>query len=673
MKPITLLPLALVFICLVSLASENCPANENSRYLDAVREFENNTATYYVAIDGNDANPGKLKQPFKTLEKAIDVVKPGDTIYVRGGKYACAKTIVFDKSGQEGKPIRVWAYETEKPVLDFSKAWGEGFLIKGAYWHLKGLTVTNAESSGICLKSNLAHHNTIECMTAYGNDDSGITLQSGAAHNIVLNCDSHHNFDPPTNGQDADGFGVKFGVSAGNILKGCRAWNNSDDGFDFWYAGSGVHVENCYAYRNGRNIWAHPLWEGNANGFKLGGGEGTHVLSGCVAWDHPARGFDLNNNSTGVTLYNCTAFKNSVNFAFRRSKINIEKNVLRNNLSYQGKLRIYPLVDDQYNSWNEPVAIEITQDDFVSLNDSAITGPRNPDGSVPESNFLRLSPASAAIDTGTDVGLLFLGKSPDLGAFEYDPLTYDVPTRHISGPPDQLATKSDADKTEGDISRDPASKGKDKRGWTPIEIALYYAVSKGRKAVVEQLIAKGADIHANDSQGRTPLHSAAEGGYVDVAKMLITNGADINVTDNYGVGPLHVASREGHKEVAELLIEKGATLDLIDRADRTPVYYAAYNGHANVVALLVAKGTNPKIPDKWGWTPVHIAAWARREEVVQLLLKGGADVYAKNNRGRTPLSLAELGYQIDAEAVRLEVLDKAKAVLDLLRKHKAKE
>lgn len=56
-----------------------------------------------------------------------------------------------------------------------------------------------------------------------------------------------------------------------------------------------------------------------------------------------------------------------------------------------------------------------------------------------------------------------------------------------------------------------------------------------------------------------------------------------------------------------------------------------------------------------------------------MLLKGGADVYAKNNRGRTPLSLAELGYQIDAEAVRLEILDKAKAVLDLLRKHKAKE
>lgn len=79
-------------------------------------------------------------------------------------------------------------------------------------------------------------------------------------------------------------------------------------------------------------------------------------------------------------------------------------------------------IDDQFNSWNTPPpAVEITKADLLSLNDSVITGPRNPDGSTPKSGFLRLALDSDAIDAGTDVGLPFAGKAPDLGAFEYDP------------------------------------------------------------------------------------------------------------------------------------------------------------------------------------------------------------------------------------------------------------
>jgi len=46
MKTIKLLALALVFICLVGLASQNCPANEHIKYLDAVHEFSDNVLNY---------------------------------------------------------------------------------------------------------------------------------------------------------------------------------------------------------------------------------------------------------------------------------------------------------------------------------------------------------------------------------------------------------------------------------------------------------------------------------------------------------------------------------------------------------------------------------------------------------------------------------------------------
>jgi hypothetical protein len=44
-------------------------------------------ATYFVSIDGMDINPGTKAQPFRTIQKAADVMGPGDTCIIRGGTY----------------------------------------------------------------------------------------------------------------------------------------------------------------------------------------------------------------------------------------------------------------------------------------------------------------------------------------------------------------------------------------------------------------------------------------------------------------------------------------------------------------------------------------------------------------------------------------------------------
>ena len=46
---------------------------------------------------------------------------------------------------------------------------------------------------------------------------------------------------------------------------------------------------------------------------------------------------------------------------------------------------------------------------------------RNPDGSIPQNEYLRLAPRSAAMDKGIDADMPYIGKAPDIGAFEYDP------------------------------------------------------------------------------------------------------------------------------------------------------------------------------------------------------------------------------------------------------------
>jgi hypothetical protein len=61
------------------------------------------SADYYVAVDGNDANPGTLLLPFATLDKARQAVRAriasgmtdNITVMMRGGTYYLSNTLAF--------------------------------------------------------------------------------------------------------------------------------------------------------------------------------------------------------------------------------------------------------------------------------------------------------------------------------------------------------------------------------------------------------------------------------------------------------------------------------------------------------------------------------------------------------------------------------------------------
>ncbi len=84
-------------------------------------------ATYYVAPNGNDANVGTITSPWRTLQRARDVVRTvnanmtGDIyVYLRGGNYPVNSTIEFGPgdSGTNGYRIIYAAYPNETPVLN---------------------------------------------------------------------------------------------------------------------------------------------------------------------------------------------------------------------------------------------------------------------------------------------------------------------------------------------------------------------------------------------------------------------------------------------------------------------------------------------------------------------------------------------------------------------------
>ncbi|AUG81777.1 carbohydrate-binding protein [Kitasatospora sp. MMS16-BH015] len=84
-------------------------------------------ATYYVAPGGDDANPGTITAPFKTLQHARDVVRTVDgsmtgdiNVLLRGGTYPVSSTIDFTSadSGTNGHRVVYAAYPGEKPALE---------------------------------------------------------------------------------------------------------------------------------------------------------------------------------------------------------------------------------------------------------------------------------------------------------------------------------------------------------------------------------------------------------------------------------------------------------------------------------------------------------------------------------------------------------------------------
>ena len=83
--------------------------------------------------------------------------------------------------------------------------------------------------------------------------------------------------------------------------------------------------------------------------------------------------------------------------------------------------------------------------------------------------------------------------------------------------------------------------------------SLHAAAAKGDRALVEDLLDRGALVNAKDKSGRTPLHAAAENGHAAVVKLLLANGADAQATDARGSTPLALASENGKATVVTIL------------------------------------------------------------------------------------------------------------------------
>jgi hypothetical protein len=382
-----------------------------------------NARTFFVSPSGNDLNPGTIDLPFKTIARGVALATAGDTILVRAGTHVMTGTLSISRSGTVAAPFNLFAFAGERPVLDFSAAGtgSRGINLTGSYWYIKGLDIYRAPDNGMHVTGS---NNRIELCIFRENGDTGLQLDTGAGNNQIINCDSYFNVDV-TQG-NADGFAPKLTVGTGNYFFGCRAWQNSDDGWDGYLRPADnmtTTLENCWTFHNGYLKNGSPS-TGNGNGFKMGGGDNGNadslrhnvILKNCLAFDNRVKGYDQNNNRGSMTLLNCTGYRNGTNYqitgAIKSGSLVTVKNCVA--LGALGGLGSYTI--QATNSWMPQFTV--TTSDFVSIDTTGARGPRNADGSLPVLTFMHLAAGSDLIDAGTNVGLPFNGSAPDLGCFE---------------------------------------------------------------------------------------------------------------------------------------------------------------------------------------------------------------------------------------------------------------
>jgi hypothetical protein len=416
---------------------------------------------WVVAPDGDDRAAGTPDAPFATIQRAQQTVAAGDTVLIRGGTYRMTEkqiagrvgpyacVTLLDKSGAPGKRINYWSYPGERPVFDFSDVKPAGlrvtaFRVDGSWLHFRGLEVVGVQ---VTIKShtqsigfdNQGSDNLYEQLTVRDGMAIGFWVGAGA-NTLVLNCDAYRNHDSVSEGGrggNTDGFGYHGRTGSVNtVFRGCRAWFNSDDGFDFINSDEAARIENCWAFYNGYSSTFASL--GDGNGFKAGGESGRrveqlpnpiprHVITGSVAVRNKVNGFYANHHPGGLDWTHNTAYKNRTNFNLRgrdpadnRTVIPGRGHVLKNNLGFAGDVEVAELdagaSDVAGNYFTLPVTI--TAEDFLGLDEADLVKPRKANGDLPDVPLLRLSPTSDAIDQGVKTGRLFRGKAPDLGAFE---------------------------------------------------------------------------------------------------------------------------------------------------------------------------------------------------------------------------------------------------------------
>jgi ankyrin repeat protein len=221
-------------------------------------------------------------------------------------------------------------------------------------------------------------------------------------------------------------------------------------------------------------------------------------------------------------------------------------------------------------------------------------------------------------------------------------------------------------------------------GWT----ALLSAIKNGHRAVVQLLVAAGANVNVW-SRGETPILLAAKCEEREIYQYLypLVNTAIRLCADRDGEQLLQATRkrriREQNRPVEKFIematvgnidevnraIELGLEIDELGAKGHTALMAAAYHGHRSIVNILLAAGADPHLLSDddglgaAGMTALMLAAGSffasNRQQICQLLIAGGADLNQRGAGGKTAIFYAALAGSGYTDCVEMAIANGA--------------
>jgi len=112
-------------------------------------------ATYYVSTSGNDSYAGTSLKPFRTIQKAANLTKPGDTVIVKNGTYTTTtsdRVVNIKRAGTSSAYITFKAENTGGAIIDGrSNATNYGIVVMNTapYIRIEGFQIRGFRSMGV--------------------------------------------------------------------------------------------------------------------------------------------------------------------------------------------------------------------------------------------------------------------------------------------------------------------------------------------------------------------------------------------------------------------------------------------------------------------------------------------------------------------------------------------
>jgi parallel beta-helix repeat protein len=213
-------------------------------------------SVYYVATTGSDSNPGTEALPWRTIQKGVSNLQPGDTLYIRGGIYQ--EVVYVSKSGTTDQPIRILAYPGETPAIDgnnyqLANSIGSALMkVSGDWCIVSGLEIRRSGDMGIVTSGV---HVTVDNIYAHHNWGAGIILTGN--YDTAQNCRAWSNSMENENAAMSGSWGT--GISCCRYPDYCTirnsvAWDTWGEGISTFEA---LHttIEDNVSFNNQQNFY----------------------------------------------------------------------------------------------------------------------------------------------------------------------------------------------------------------------------------------------------------------------------------------------------------------------------------------------------------------------------------------------------------------------------------